>query len=103
MCYIQGMQFDAPAPAPRHTPIAELAQSAQRLLNVFVANGYALKVLAATFLSRGVALLILILAEHHPSMQLFVVMMGLLHSHCGHRKDYSVTSLLHVCRPRFRM
>jgi hypothetical protein len=40
---VQGVRFGAPAPAPAHAPIAELAQAAQALLDVFVANGYALK------------------------------------------------------------
>ena len=40
----QGREFNAPGPAPRHTPIEELARGAQQLLDIFASNGYALKV-----------------------------------------------------------
>ena len=45
--WLQGREFNAPGPAPRHTPIEELARSAQQLLDIFASNGYALKVLPA--------------------------------------------------------
>lgn len=43
----QGVQFGAPQPSPTRTPIAELAGNAQRILDIFAANGYAIKVSAA--------------------------------------------------------
>jgi hypothetical protein len=42
---LQGVQFGAPEPSPARTPIEELAGNAQRILDIFAANGYAIKVL----------------------------------------------------------
>ena len=41
----QGLDFGAPPPLPARTPIQALAGNAQRILDIFTANGYALKVL----------------------------------------------------------
>ncbi|KAK9902243.1 hypothetical protein WJX75_009231 [Coccomyxa subellipsoidea] len=39
----RGVQFGAPEPSPARTPIEELAGNAQRILDIFAANGYAIK------------------------------------------------------------
>lgn len=41
---LQGVNFGAPRPAEPRTPIQELAGNAQRILDIFTANGYAIKV-----------------------------------------------------------
>lgn len=43
---MQGVQFGAPRPSPAHTPIEKLAGSVQQILDIFLANGYAIKVCA---------------------------------------------------------
>ena len=40
----QGQEFGAPAPLEPRTPIQDIARNAQQILDIFTANGYALKV-----------------------------------------------------------
>lgn len=40
----QERKFGAPAPLEPRTPIQDIARNAQQILDIFTANGYALKV-----------------------------------------------------------
>lgn len=46
--WLQGETFDAPAPCEAEAPLEALAECVQRLLNVFVDNGFASKVCSST-------------------------------------------------------
>lgn len=68
---LQGVQFGAPEPSPARTPIEELAGNAQRILDIFAANGYAIKVQLVVWCRRDHSSVLCCFADLPPQISFF--------------------------------